>query len=120
MPPAIIEDKYIADIQNTYKDTINLISSILRLEITIDIFLKLLGRIKIVAKKSLSIVIDKATKAFNLGIIEGVKGGAKGGIKGGAKGGVKGGIKRGIKRGAKGGAKGATKRGGKRDNSYYK
>ena len=79
---------------------------------TIDIPLKLSGRIKTVAKKSLPIIISKAIKAFNLEIIKDVKEGAKGGVKGGAKGG--------IKRGAKGGAKGATKRGGKRGNSYYK
>ena len=112
MPPAIIKDKYIIDTQNTYKDTINFISSILRLEITIDIPLKLLGRIKIVAKKSLFIVTGEAIKAFNLEIIKGIKRGIKGGAKGGAKGG--------IKKGTKGGAKGVIKRGGKRGNSYYK
>ena len=112
MPPAIIKDKYIADTQNIYKDTINFVFSILRLEITIDIPSKPPGQIKIVAKKSLPIVTGEATKAFNLKIIEGAKGGAKGGVKGGAKGG--------IKRGAKGGAKGATKRGGKKDDNYYK
>ena len=42
MPPAIIKNKYIIDMQNIYKDIINLISSILRLEIIIDISLKLL------------------------------------------------------------------------------
>ena len=43
MPPAIIKDEYIIDTQNIYKNTINLISSILRLEIIINIPLKLLG-----------------------------------------------------------------------------
>ena len=43
MPLAIIKDKYIVDMQNIYKNIINLISFILRLEITIDIPLKLLG-----------------------------------------------------------------------------
>ena len=112
MPPAIIKDKYIVDTQNIYKDIINFASSILRLEITIDIPLKLLGRTKTVAKKSLPIIIDKATKAFNLEIIEGTKGGVKGGAKEDTK--------EGIKRGVKGGIKGATKRGGKRGDSYYK
>ena len=54
---------------------------------TIDIPLKLLGRIKTVVKKSLPIVIGKATKAFNLGIKGGIKRGIKGGIKGDIKGG---------------------------------
>ena len=112
MPPAIIKDKYIVDTQNIYKDIINLISSILRLEITIDISLKLLERIKIVAKKSLPIVTGKAIKAFNLKIIKDIKGDVKGGVKGG--------VKKGIKRGIKGGAKGAIKRGRKKSDSYYK
>ena len=98
--------------QNIYKDIINLASSILRLEIIINIPLKPLGQIKIVVKKNLSIAIGEAIKAFNLEII--------GGIKGDIKGDIKGGVKKGIKRDVKGGAKGAIKRGGKRGNSYYK
>ena len=80
--------------------------------IIIDIPLKLLERIKIVAKKSLLIIIGKAIKAFNLEIIEAIKRGVKEGVKKG--------IKEGIKKGAKRDIKGAIKRGRKRDNNYYK
>ena len=37
MPPAIIKDKHIVDMQNIYKDAVNLASFILRLEMTTDI-----------------------------------------------------------------------------------
>ena len=104
MPLVIIKDKPIADIQDTYKDIINFISFILRLKTTINTPLKLLGRIKIIIKKSFSIVIGEAIKAFNLKIKRGAKGG----------------IKEGIIRGVKGGIKKCIKGGVKRGNSYYK